>query len=266
MRVGLSTASLFRRKYNEEALPFFDCIGVKTAEVFLGTFCEYDPAYGKKLTSVKGDVDVHSIHVLNTQFEPQLFNQNPRARADSFGWLEKALLCANELGATKYTFHGTARMKRASRDPKNDNFSAMIEGVRAISDFCQSYDVDLCLENVEWSTYNRPGVFEKIAEGVPSLLGVLDIKQARISEYPYEEYLQEMGERIATVHISDINAEGKMCLPGKGVFDFETLIKRLRDVNCHAPLLIEVYEKDYEKEEELKISCDYIAELIDKIK
>ena len=42
MRTGISTASLFSRKNNEEALPFLDAMGVRTAEVFLTSFSEYD--------------------------------------------------------------------------------------------------------------------------------------------------------------------------------------------------------------------------------
>jgi sugar phosphate isomerase/epimerase len=95
--------------------------------------------------------------------------------------------------------------------------------------------------------------------------GVLDIKQARISEYPYHLYLEEMGERLAYAHISDIDENGKMRLPGMGVFNFEEMIKRLQDVGFDGALLIEVYENDYQKEEELKTSCEYMNELLYKL-
>ena len=39
---------------------------------------------------------------------------------------------ANVLGAPHYTFHGTARMKRAARLPNADNFPRMIEGFAGI--------------------------------------------------------------------------------------------------------------------------------------
>jgi sugar phosphate isomerase/epimerase len=121
------------------------------------------------------------------------------------------------------------------------------------------------LENVEWSTYNRPGVFAKLQEYVPDLKGVLDIKQARISSFGYQPYLEEMGDRIATVHLSDIREDGKMCLPGRGVFDFEELIKRLRNAGCQAPLLIEAYKDDYNDVEELQKSCEFLQEILYKI-
>jgi hypothetical protein len=38
MQVGISTASLFMRRNNEEALPLLDRLGVQTAEVFLTSY------------------------------------------------------------------------------------------------------------------------------------------------------------------------------------------------------------------------------------
>lgn len=264
MKVGVSTASLFMRKYNEEALPLLDGLGIKTAEVFLTSFSEYGKAFGEVLAQKKGKIRVNSVHALNTEFEPQLFSAHPRVKEDAYYWAEKVLEGANALGAPYYTFHGTSRVKKASRSGEQDNFPAMIKGFQTLSDFCEKRGVKLCLENVEWSTYNRLGVFEKLAKEIPNLGGVLDIKQARISEYPYEKYLEEMGKRLTHVHISDIDEKGKIRLPGQGVFDFQTLVKRLQDIGFDGALLIEVYQNDYEQEDELKTACDFVNEILYK--
>ncbi len=264
MRTGVSTASLFLRKNNEDALPLLEELGVKTAEVFLTTFSEYGYPFADLLKERKGRLFINSVHDLNTGFEPQLFNAHPRARADAFEWLEKVLQSANALGAPYYTFHGTARMKRAARLQGADNFPKMIECFAQILEVCQTHGVQLCLENVEWATYNRPSVFATLAQELPQLRGVLDIKQARISGYPYEDYLTEMGERLAYAHVSDIDEKGKICLPGRGVFDFDTLVKRLNDVGFDGALLVEVYTDNYGEPVELKQSCDYLDEILYK--
>ena len=264
MQTGVSTASLFMRKNNEDALPLLNNLGIKTAEVFLTSFCEYEPSFTALLKERMGEISVNSIHILNTQFEPQLLAQHPRVKEDAYAWLEKVLLGANTLGAKYYTFHGAARVKRATHTGINDNFPVIIAGFKQLVDFCAKRNVTLCLENVEWSTYNRLGVFSKIAAEIPELRGVLDIKQARISGYPYESYLSEMGNKVAYAHVSDIDEYGKICLPGKGLFDFKTLILRLKDVGFDGKLFIEVYNQDYQTEEELKISCDYLNELLYK--
>ena len=265
MQVGVSTASLFMRRNNEEALPLLNELGVKSAEVFLTSFSEYGEDFARIIKARKGDISVNSIHILNSQIEPQLFSAHERVKGDSYALLANVLSGAKLLGAPYYTFHGTARYKKSARDPKNDNFEKMGIGLREISDFCQKCGVTLCLENVEWSTYNRVGVFSALKNYVPNLRGVLDIKQARIAGEGYEKYVDEMGESLAYAHVSDLDETGNICLPGKGVFDFETMIKRLQNVGFDGNLIIEVYKENYKDEAELKIACDYLNELLYKL-
>lgn len=265
MQTGVSTASLFLRRKNEEALPLLDKLGVKTAEVFLTSFSEYGEDFARIIKENKGGISVNSVHILNTQIEPQLFSAHERVKGDSYFFLDRVLSGARLIGAPYYTFHGTARYKKAARNPNNDNLQKMGKNIREIFDFCQNYGVTLCLENVEWSTYNRVGVFSALKKYAPDLRGVLDIKQARIAGEGYEKYLDEMGKDIAYVHLSDVNERGDICLPGQGVFDFETLLKRLRDVGFEGNLLIEVYKENYRDEIELKSACDFLEELIYKL-
>ena len=140
----------------------------------------------------------------------------------------------------------------------------MQQGFLDIYDFCQKFGIKLCLENVEWASYNRVGVFSKIRERVPELGGVLDVKQARISGYHYREYLEEMGQSLTHVHISDVDRNGKIRLPGQGIFDFDELVRRLSDVGFDGPLIIEVYNDSYAHAGELKPSLDYMNELLYK--
>ena len=84
VKLGISTASLFLRKNNEEALPLLNEWGIPYAEVFLTSFSEYNPRFASALAAGKGEVRVHSVHVLNTQFEPQLYAQHPRVQTDAY--------------------------------------------------------------------------------------------------------------------------------------------------------------------------------------
>ena len=49
MDIGISTASLFMREYNEDALVTLDNLDARVVEVFLQSFSEYKPEYGKLL-------------------------------------------------------------------------------------------------------------------------------------------------------------------------------------------------------------------------
>ncbi|MGN1234599.1 MAG: sugar phosphate isomerase/epimerase family protein [Christensenellaceae bacterium] len=262
MRVGVSTAAFFLRHDNEEAFPALRRLGVDLTEFFLTSFSEYSQEFTSPLLAQKGNVDVHSVHILTNQVEPQLFSVHPKVRADSFRLLGGVMEAARSLGAKYYTFHGIARARSSLRSGEHDPFDKWGEVTREIFDFCASYGVTLCQENVEWAVYNRPGVFTRLKERCPELKGVLDVKQARLSGHDWRSYLAEMGPALAHVHVSDVDSFGKMCLPGKGVFPFRELIDRLKDVGFDGPLLIEPYERDYEREEELVESLAFLRSLL----
>ena len=86
-----------------------------------------------------------------------------------------------------------------------------------------------------------------------------------MSGYDYADYIADMGANIKTVHLSDIDENGKICLPGRGIFDFSRLFERLKDAGVNADMLIEVYKDDYSQVKELKDSLDYLRELQYKI-
>ncbi|MDE7372519.1 MAG: sugar phosphate isomerase/epimerase, partial [Clostridia bacterium] len=241
MKIGISTASLFMRLYNEDAIALISEWGVQTAEVFYTSFSEYEPRFSETLLKRKGRLHVNSVHVLNTQFEPQLFSAHPRVRADAYGMLEKVMKSARIIGAENYTFHGLARLKSTFKEDLKKSGEKLAE----ISDFCKARGVRLCLENVEWALFNRPEVFKVLKDYCPELKSVLDIKQAAISGYPYEEYLKAMGERLAYVHVSDMDENGKKCLPCRGVFNFDELFRRLAGVGFDGAVIIENYNEDY---------------------
>ncbi len=262
MEIGVSTATLFKRQYNEDALITLNEVDARVCEIFLESYCEYNEEYANLLKSRQGDLKVHSIHTLNTHFEPQLFSDNPRALKDAYGIMENCLKVANIVGAKNYTLHGIARFKK---NILYNNYKKIGENMLKLKEFCDSYGVNLCLENVEWAYYNHVGFYNNIKEFCPNLKTCLDIKQARISGDSYIDYINEMGESINTVHLCDMRNDGTKCLPGKGDFPFEDLFKRLKDVNFNGSMLIEAYYEDYKEVNELKDSLNYLRELKYKI-
>ncbi|MBE7090238.1 MAG: sugar phosphate isomerase/epimerase [Clostridiales bacterium] len=262
MQTGISTASLFVRYTTEDALRYLAENKIKTAEIFLSTYCEYSKEFGKILKSVQGETDVHSIHVLNTQFEPQLYSIGERANRDAFLMLDQALQAGKEVGAKYYTFHGVARLKKT---PLNMDFERIGRITQKIIDKCKEYNITLSYENVHWAYYNYIGFFSELKKRVSGLKGTLDIKQARQSGIHYSEFIKEMNSDIVTVHISDVDENGKMCLPGRGVTDFNDLFSRLKDVGFDGAVLLEVYKNDYDNPSELITSLDFINEVADKV-
>lgn len=257
MQFGISTASLFGRLKTLDALKLLNENNIDVAEVFLESFCEYNKKFGKALKKVKGNTDIHSVHVLTTQYEPQLFSVNEVAREDSFKFLEGAMDCAKACGAKYYTFHGTARYKITGI---NMDFDLIGKNTQRIIDVCSKRGITLAFENVHWCYYNYIGFFNELRKRTEGLKGTLDIKQARQSNLSVKDLIKEMNSDIVTVHLSDIDKEGKMCLPGKGVTDFKELFKMLSDVGFNGAMLLEVYKNDYKDYNELFNSLEFIKE------
>lgn len=262
MKTGISTACLFARCETEQAFAQLNSLGVQNTEIFLQTFYEYRPEFAKKYRTELGNLNVNSVHVTTSNFEPQLFSSTRRSRGDGFYWLDQLMRSCQLFGAKNYTMHGIVRKDAGG----GENFDYLGERINEIISFCARYGVSLCLENVCWCLYNRPGVFSQLKRRADNLSGVFDLKQARRSGYPYQMYIKEMSNSIAYAHLSDVDEKGKMCLPGKGVCDFTEIIKCLKGEGFDGTCLIEVYSDNYGDISELKTSLEYLDEIIYKIK
>lgn len=262
MKVGISTASLFGRYQVEQAISYLSQNKVPVVEVFLESYCEYNKEFGKLINTNRKDTEIHSVHVLTTQFEPQLYSLNARAKQDSFILLDMAMQSAEEFKAKYYTFHGGARFKKT---PFKIDYERVSKITQEIIDTAKKHNVTLAYENVHWGYYNYIGFFEEIRKRTNGLKATLDIKQARQSDIHYKEFINEMKDDIVTVHLSDITEQGKMCLPGKGTTDFYDLFSRLKDVGFNGALLIESYQSDFNDCKELFESMQYVNELADKV-
>lgn len=263
MEIGVSTASFFLKKVTEEALIELNKMDARVFEIFFNSYSETTDKYLPLIKKNQGNLQCHSMHTITTFFEPQLFGTIPsRAQDDAFVFFETALKAGQQLGAKNYTMHGKARIKRNQKYNDYENIGKSFDRIRETG---LKYGIEVCLENVEWAYYNHVGFYSEVKKYCKDLKTCLDIKQARISGYSYVDYLEEMGESINTVHLSDIREDGKMCLPGKGTFDFEDLFKRLKDKNFNGNMLIEVYTGDYGEYSEIKDSLDYLREIKYKI-
>ncbi|MDE6598310.1 MAG: sugar phosphate isomerase/epimerase [Clostridia bacterium] len=255
MKIGISTASLWNYE-TEDALSVLKEVGAETCEVYLRTFYEYRPEFAKKFAANAEGLEINSVHVAPHNFEPQLFFDQRRTRGDGFYWLDQVMRSAQLFGAKKYTFHGFLQ-RLGNRD-----YDTTAERLREISDFCARYGVTLCLENVPDATYNSPYVFKELKARCPQLEGTFDIKHARNSNYPWQMYVKDMSGAISHVHLSDVDENGKTCLPGCGLYNFEEIFKTLAGEGFDGAVLIET--GSFSDLTELKRSVEFLKEVAQK--
>lgn len=255
MNTGISTASLFLRQETEQAVETAKELGANCVEIFLQTFYEYRPEFSEKLPK---DIKVSSVHVNTHHIEHSLFNPSRRVRGDGYYWLDQVMRSAQILGCKNYTFHG--KVGKVESIDEIESYLSPAVG------FCSRYGVNLCLENVAWSIYHKPGIFSELKRRIPSLMGVFDIKQAQRSGYPYKQYIKDMQGAISHVHLSDIDKNGNMCLPGKGTYNFKEILSRLKDAGFDGDVIIEVYNENFADIGELKKSLDFVNQIVYKLK
>lgn len=257
MQVGISTATFYTKLYTEQTFPVIKKCGAEVCEVFMNTYSEYEPEFGDIFVRESDGLKIYSVHALNTQFEPQLFNRVDRTRYDAEVILKKVLANAQKMGAHYYTFHATTRLKVTSKINVDD----FAYHITRIGDIAKQYNVQICLENVHWAAFNSPNFFRELKPKITNIGTVLDIKQARQSGFDWREYIDVMGNTIRNIHISDVK-NNQTALVGTGEFLFKELIARLRDVGYDGPLIIEQYPEDYDTYDQLKDAVEFIKSLI----
>ncbi len=264
MRLGISTASFFSRMVTEDSLAFIGQNGVKVAEVFFDSMCEYTPEFAaliKEQAEAYG-IEIVSVHAMSMQFEPQLFSIGKRQREDAWKLYESVLRSARTLGADKYVMHGQATLGGALRNAQLDRIVPIADD---LAELARSYGVRLCWENVSWANFCEPDFAPMLIGRTKSdnLCFTLDVKQALRSGYDPLVYVDAMGERLAHVHLCDFffDAVGQphYTLPLRGQYDFTGLVDALRSLNYAGDLVIEAYSDLYADPLEVIVCRDRAA-------
>ena len=247
MIIGISTACFFSRMYTEEALTYIGKNGVKWAETFLDTPSEYTEefAYTLRQAAREQGIDIISVHAMAQQFEPQLFSIGARQRADAWKVYEKVLQAAKIICAKHYVFHGPANLLGAL---KNANYRRIGPIADDLAEMAASYGVKLCWENVSWAMFSYPEFAPELLEHCKSdrLYFTFDVKQAVRSGQDPLDYVENMGDRLAHVHLCDVRRDqrGKMtglAMPGKGDYGVGARAERLNKSGYEGAAMIEVY-------------------------
>ena len=258
MRIGISTASFYNRFMIEDLPALYADWGVRNAEYFLNSFCEYEPVFVDLLArrTEENGITVCSVHPMSSMFEAQLFSMHPRQQQDAFRIYEKVLAAAKRLKAGRYCMHGAAHLSGAAKNLEIARIAPIFDDLCAMA---ESYGVRLTLENVSWAFFHEPEFGLELLDSMKygGLHFTLDIKQAVRSGSDPFVFANTLGDRIDAVHCCDCRWEnGKMryLLPPRGGFDFAGLVRALQSRGFDGDVLLEVYSDTYASTDELRDS------------
>lgn len=261
MQLGLSTAAFYGRWETEEAAAQIKRLGMDCAEVFFQTMSEYEPGFANLVKKQLDGVPCVSIHPAGIQFENQMFGRSSRQRQDAFELFCRSLDAAQLLGAQYYVYHGRST---ALLSPLPFNLQANVDVLGRMMEEAAQRGVAIAWENVSWCQLTTCERIKQVKAALPDVRFTLDIKQAmRAGEDPIE-MARVMGDALVHVHVCDYHESGKLCLPGKGCFDFEKLITELRDMEYGGAVILEPYLALIDSDEALEQSIAYMRKIVEK--
>ena len=260
MRLGLTTAAFYGRLETEEAAAHLRALDVDCAEVFLQTPSEYSASFGETVKAALAGIPATSVHPLGTAFETSLFSPSRRQRADAERLWEGVLCAAEAFGARRYVYHGRSSARGRRMEATFEQDAPRIEELCAAA---SAHGVRLCWENVSWCQLTSPERVRAVRRACPHAGFVLDVKQAMQSGFDAVEFAREMGDRLCNVHVCDFDASGRLCLPGRGIYDFAALAMALRAAGYDGPVILEPYANLFREEAELADSLAYLRKTME---
>ena len=254
MNIGISTACFYPQK-TEEALALLGKYDINVAEIFINSFNELSTEFLTKLQhiSTENQIRISSIHPFTCCIEGLLFFSDYERRFyDGLKIYESYSKAAQFLGAKILVMHGDMYHNKLS-------IKEIAERYIILSDICSKYGVTLTLENVVKFASESVDYIRKLLKLCGGKLKLtFDIKQSIRSKVDPFLFIDEFGQDIVHLHISDNNMESDCLPPGEGIFDFEKFISKLSEIRYGGDAIIELYSKNFSTIDQLKQSINFL--------
>lgn len=237
--------------------------GVEAAEVFVNTFREWEPSYGRELRRIADDggVEIVSLHPFSCAFEPfLLFTGYERRFEDALEFHKPYFELMNLLGAKIFVFHGDKWRGDSAHYLTTD--AEYCERFARLRDLGRSFGVTVAQENVQRCRSRDPEFLRGMVRMLDGDVAfVFDNKQAVRAGVDYRDYIEAVGDRVVHLHLSDNGPSGD-CLPlGQGTLDVKDLLARLRQKGFAGAALVELYGECLESREDVFRSLEYLKQL-----
>ncbi len=260
MKTGVSTACFYPLE-TEKALVRVGEIGVKTAEIFFNAPSELESPLIDRICEIKDkySINIKSIHPYLSFGETYLFFcEYKRRYYDTLKIFRKHFEVAKKLNSKFLVIHGSLLPGIISKEEYFKRFKNLVE-------LGKEYDVVVAQENVVKFFSESPDFLLSMQDALKDDFHmVLDLKQAARANRSAFEFVDRLGESIVHIHVSDLNDKFDCLPPGEGVFDFNRLISKVKNMNGDVDLIIELYKKSFETDSQIIKSVDYLNSIISK--
>lgn len=263
METGASSACFYPME-TEKAFLRIAQLGFTRSEIFFNSPSELGMPFIKELAAIRDayGIDVTSLHPFCSFAEGyNLFSSYERRFYDATESFRRYFEAAAVLGAEYIVLHG-------SKEKLEISPGQYAERLGKLNEIATGFGCTVAHENV--AKYMSASV--QFMKTVRSFLGdsfkmVLDVKQARRAGVDPCEFINELGDSIVHVHLSDCDKEHD-CLPPceKGLFDFEELFTQLERIGYSGRYIVELYSDNYSDESEILRSAKYLDGILNKVR
>lgn len=255
MTVGMSTAAFYGHGETEDQAAMLREFPLDACEVFLETRSEYSAAFGVLVRERLSGLPCLSVHPKGSQFEQDLFGRSERQAQDAMDCFRGVCEAGQALGAKYYVFHGPFSVSGRLRPGA---IHELAERMALLRELAGTHGLELLWENVSWCALRAPEDAREIAALLPGMGFVLDVKQALRAGISPVDMARAMGSGVRHVHALDMDAEGRLCLPGQGTVDWRELIGTLRAQGYGGAVILEPYEHLSRDHGALRRSLDFL--------
>ena len=253
----MSSAAFYGRMETEDQAALLRAFPVDVCEVFLETHSEYSAAFGALVRERLAGLPCLSVHPKGTQFEQDLFGRSARQAGDALAIFRHVCEAGQALGARYDVFHGPFSVSGPLRISAVYELGERLTRLRTIA---ADHGLELLWENVSWCALRRPEDVREIRAMFPDMGFVLDVKQALRAGVDPLDMLAAMGGQVKHVHALDMDAEGRLCLPGQGTVDWRALMGTLREQGYEGAVILEPYEQLSRDHDALRRSLDVLRQ------
>jgi D-psicose/D-tagatose/L-ribulose 3-epimerase len=213
--------------------------GYDLVEVLIEDPATADPAMTARLSEESG---VGVVAALCGTIEANLSHADPATAARGEQWVASALPVARDMGATLLAGPTFSPLHRYTEPPASGSADRLVERYGRLADAASTTGVRLGLEALnryESNVVNTIGEAASIvrAVGSPALFTHADVFHMNIEEGDLGQALQEAGDTIGYVHVTESN-RGPL---GTGNFDWKTFFDVLVDIGFTGPLTFESF-------------------------
>ena len=252
--LGVSSACFYPLT-TEEAIRKTASMGAPCCEVFLNAFSELDHAYLKRIKAFADSAEMRicSLHPFSSFTENYfLFSSYYRRFTDTLEQYKLFFEAASILGASVFVIHGILAAGTIGDEEYFERFAALMEQGRR-------FGVHVCQEKVVRHRSEDPAFLKKMGSFIGEDFGVvLDVKQARRAGYDPMVFAEQLGEKVAHVHLSDGDAARDCLPPGEGAFDFKRFFALLAAKGYTGDAVIELYETSFDSDCQIKNALAFL--------